>query len=62
MAKRKSRKKTKRVLDEGSRKIFWGLFIIVFALVIYMGYSWEIAAMAVGLLIVIKGILIKMDQ
>ena len=44
----------------GMHALCIGLGIFVLGLVKYLGYSWEMALMAIGALVVLKGLLVKM--
>ena len=43
----------------GKKKMLMGFGIFLLGLIKYMGYSWEQALMVLGVLVFIKGILIK---
>jgi hypothetical protein len=43
------------------KKMLIGAGIFLFGLIKYLGYSWEQAIMVLGLLILLKGVAIKME-
>lgn len=45
----------------GKKKIAIGIGLFIFGLVKYLGYSWEMAFMTVGVLAVLYGIVLKMS-
>ncbi len=45
----------------GRKKMVMGLGLFIFGLVKYMGYSWEIAFMTLGVLAVIYGTWMKLS-
>jgi hypothetical protein len=44
----------------GKKKMLLGFGIFLLGLIKYLGYSWEMALMVLGVLVFLKGLLIKM--
>ncbi|MFH1474095.1 MAG: hypothetical protein ABIE55_04375 [Candidatus Aenigmatarchaeota archaeon] len=44
------------------KKMLLGVGIFLFGLIKYLGYSWEQAIMVLGILVFLKGVLIKMKS
>ncbi len=55
MAKRKK----KAEYDVSMKKMFTGALTVIFGAIKYLGYSWEMAIIVVGVLIFLKGLLMK---
>ena len=46
----------------GKKKMLMGAGIFLLGLVKYLGYSWEEGLMLIGVLVVLKGLMIKMGK
>lgn len=62
MAKRNTRRSKKTVCDYtyyAKKKMMMGCMLFLFGLVVYLGYTWDIALMLVGVLVFLKGLMLK---
>lgn len=63
MAKGNNRRRNKKsVCDHAHyarKKMVMGCMLFLFGLVVYLGYTWDIALMLVGALVFLKGLMIK---
>jgi hypothetical protein len=46
--------------EHGMHKIFLGLMFLLAGLVMYLGYGWDVLFMAVGVVLILKGLMKKM--
>jgi uncharacterized membrane protein HdeD (DUF308 family) len=44
------------------RAVFIGILMFLIGLLIYLGYGWDVILMAVGVLFILKGIVLKMKK
>ena len=62
MAKRSNRRNKKAVCDHAhfaKKKMMMGCMLFLFGLVVYLGYTWDIALMLIGALVFLKGLMLK---